>query len=72
MSERLTTDKKVNEVTPGLWAAYPSIESLAQADPEDVRVLIREIGLAPTKSKNIVKLANQPSRSTTARCRPTT
>ena len=54
-----TTDKKVNEVTPGLWAAYPSIESLAQADPEDVRVLIREIGLAPTKSKNIVKLANQ-------------
>ena len=54
-----TTDKKVNEVTPGLWAAYPSIESLAQADPDDVRVLIREIGLAPTKSKNIVKLANQ-------------
>lgn len=54
-----TTDKKVNEVTPGLWAAYPSIESLAQADPEEVRVLIREIGLAPTKSKNIVKLANQ-------------
>ena len=54
-----TTDKKVNEVTPGLWAAYPTVSLLAAADPEDVRVLIREIGLAPTKSKNIVKLANQ-------------
>jgi endonuclease-3 len=53
-----TTDKKVNEVTPGLWRAYPTIPSLAEADPEDVRLLIREIGLAPTKSKNIVKLAN--------------
>ena len=53
-----TTDKKVNEVTPGLWRAYPTVASLAEADPEDVRLLIREIGLAPTKSKNIVKLAN--------------
>ena len=54
-----TTDKKVNEVTPGLWRAHPTIQSLAEADPEEVRTLIREIGLAPTKSKNIVKLANQ-------------
>ena len=52
-----TTDKKVNEVTPSLWAAYPTVESLADADPEAVRLIIREIGLAPTKSKNVVKLA---------------
>ena len=54
-----TTDKKVNEVTPGLWAAYPTVESLAEADPEAVRKIIREIGLAPTKSKNVVKLSRQ-------------
>ena len=54
-----TTDKKVNEVTPGLWAACPTIADLAEADPDDVRQIIREIGLAPTKSKNVVKLANQ-------------
>ena len=52
-----TTDKKVNEVTPSLWKAYPTVESLAAADPEAVRRIIREIGLAPTKSKNVVKLA---------------
>ena len=52
-----TTDKKVNEVTPALWSAYPTVEALAAADPEEVRGIIREIGLAPTKSKNVVKLA---------------
>ena len=54
-----TTDKKVNEVTPGLWAKYPTVHALAAASPDDVREVIREIGLAPTKSKNIVKLARQ-------------
>jgi endonuclease-3 len=54
-----TTDKKVNEVTPALWSRYPTVEALAAADPDDVRVVIREIGLAPTKSKNVVKLAGQ-------------
>ncbi len=52
-----TTDKKVNEVTPGLWERYPTIESLAAANPEDVRQVIREIGLAPTKSRNVVRLS---------------
>ena len=54
-----TTDKKVNEVTPALWSRYPTVETLAAANPEDVRLVIREIGLAPTKSKNVVKLAGQ-------------
>ena len=52
-----TTDKKVNEVTPGLWQAFPTVESLAAAEPESVRIVIRQIGLAPTKSRNIVRLA---------------
>ncbi len=52
-----TTDKKVNEVTPNLWRAFPTVESLAVAEPEAVRTVIRQIGLAPTKSKNMVRLA---------------
>lgn len=52
-----TTDKKVNEVTPGLWERYPTIPDLAAANPEDVRQVIREIGLAPTKSRNVVRLS---------------
>ena len=52
-----TTDKKVNEVTPSLWRAFPTVESLARAEPEAVRTVIRQIGLAPTKSKNMVRLA---------------
>ena len=54
-----TTDKKVNEVTPDLWAQFPTMERLAVADPDDVRQVIRQIGLAPTKSRNIVRLAQQ-------------
>jgi endonuclease-3 len=54
-----TTDKKVNEVTPALWARYPTVESLASAEPTEVRMVIREIGLAPTKSRNVVKLARR-------------
>ena len=54
-----TTDKKVNEVTPGLWARYPTVPDLAAADPAEVRQIIREIGLAPTKARNVVGLAQQ-------------
>jgi endonuclease III len=52
-----TTDKKVNEVTPGLWGRYPTVPALAAADPVEVRGVIREIGLAPTKARNIVRLS---------------
>jgi len=54
-----TTDKKVNEVTPGLWARYPHVADLAAAAPEEVKGIIREIGLAPTKARNVVRLAQQ-------------
>ena len=32
-----TTDKSVNQVTPALFAQYPTPQALAEADPEDVR-----------------------------------
>lgn len=54
-----TTDKKVNEVTPALFAAADTPEAMAALDPATILELIREIGLAPTKAKNLSKMAYQ-------------
>ena len=54
-----TTDKKVNEVTPGLFAVADTPEKMAALAPEDIHQLIKEIGLAPTKAKNLSKMAHQ-------------
>lgn len=48
-----TTDKKVNEVTPGLFAVAPTPAAMAAQPVETIARLIREIGLAPTKAKNL-------------------
>lgn len=48
-----TTDKKVNEVTPKLFEAAPGPTQMAALEVETIRELIREIGLAPTKAKNL-------------------
>ena len=54
-----TTDKKVNEVTPALFAAADTPEQMATLEVEQIQALIREIGLAPTKAKNLRKMAEQ-------------
>lgn len=48
-----TTDKKVNEVTPALFAQAGSPEAMLALGPERILELIREIGLAPTKARNL-------------------
>ena len=52
-----TTDKKVNEVTPALFAAAPDANAMAAMPVETVREIIREIGLAPQKAKALVGLS---------------
>ncbi len=54
-----TTDKKVNEVTPKLFDIAPNPNSMAALEVEEIREIIREIGLAPTKAKNLKKMAEQ-------------
>ncbi len=54
-----TTDKKVNQVTPALFAVADTPAKMAALDPEQIRVLIREIGLAPTKARNLHRMAHQ-------------
>tara|TARA_B110000003_G_C16567000_1_gene502781 strand:- start:383 stop:1063 length:681 start_codon:yes stop_codon:yes gene_type:complete len=54
-----TTDKKVNQVTPALFEQADSPEKMARLPVEKIQGLIREIGLAPTKAKNLKKMAEQ-------------
>jgi len=54
-----TTDKSVNKVTPKLFAKYKTIFDLANANEKDVYEIIKTIGLANTKAKNIVALAKR-------------
>ena len=52
-----TTDKKVNEVTPALFARARTPAALSKVPVDEVRAIIRQIGLAPTKAKNLVALS---------------
>jgi endonuclease-3 len=53
------TDKKVNEITPRLFAVADTPERMAALDPAEILELIREIGLAPTKARNLWTAAHQ-------------
>ena len=54
-----TTDKKVNEVTPALFARANTPEAMSACSVDELRILIREIGLAPTKAKNLKAMATR-------------
>jgi endonuclease-3 len=54
-----TTDAKVNQVTPALFAVADTPERMAALGPDRIRDLIREIGLAPTKARNLAIAAAQ-------------
>jgi len=54
-----TTDKMVNKVTPALFKQANTPEVMATLGIETIKNLIREIGLAPTKAKNLKKMAHQ-------------
>ncbi|MFB7338589.1 endonuclease III [Streptomyces hydrogenans] len=52
-----TTDLRVNQTTPALFARYPTPEDLAAAVPEEVEELIRPTGFFRAKTKSIMGLA---------------
>ena len=54
-----STDKKVNQITPKLFAKANTPEMMDKLSEKEIRTLIREIGLAPTKSKNIKRTCKQ-------------
>lgn len=54
-----TTDKKVNEITPALFARAPTPAALAAIPVPEIQEIIRQIGLAPQKAKALSGLAQK-------------
>ncbi|MFP5333736.1 MAG: endonuclease III [Actinomycetes bacterium] len=52
-----TTDVRVNQVTPALFARYPDARALAAAERADVEELIRPTGFFRAKTDSLLKLA---------------
>ena len=53
------TDKRVNMVTPALFAAYPTITHLAQATSEEVLAYIRSVSYPNSKAEHLVQMAKR-------------
>lgn len=51
------TDKRVNMVTPALFEKFPTAESLAKAEFEDVEPLVRSISFANNKTRHLIGMA---------------
>ena len=54
-----STDKKVNEITPRLFEKANNPSKMNELDVDEIQSIIRQIGLAPTKAKNIKKMSQQ-------------
>ncbi|MGW7788404.1 endonuclease III [Streptomyces tricolor] len=52
-----TTDLRVNQTTPGLFAKYPTPEDLAAANPEEVEEILRPCGFFRAKTKSVIGLS---------------
>ena len=50
-----STDKTVNSITVDLFRQFPGPQEILECGETSLRVIIRPIGLAPTKAKNILK-----------------
>ena len=53
------TDKRVNMVTPDLFAEFPDANSMAKADISRVEKLIKTCGLYKTKAKDLISIASK-------------
>nr|WP_320779520.1 endonuclease III [Streptomyces sp. CRN 30] len=52
-----TTDLRVNQTTPGLFARYPTPEDLAVANPEEVEEILRPCGFFRAKTRSVIGLS---------------
>ncbi len=53
------TDKRVNEVTPGLFKKYPAIQDFANANQAELAQDIRSTGFFNNKSKSVIGAAKK-------------
>jgi endonuclease-3 len=53
------TDARVNKVTPALFEAFPKVEALADATPEQVYPFIQSVSYPNNKAKHLVGMAQR-------------
>ena len=51
------TDKRINQVTPALFARFPSAKEMAQVEPEDVLEYVKSVSYPNSKSRHLVEMA---------------
>ncbi len=51
------TDKRINEVTPALFARYPTPQLMAQASPDEVFEFVHSVSYPNAKSRHLVDMA---------------
>lgn len=47
------TDERVNQVVPGLYEKFPTVEALANAPVKEVEAIVKPCGLGPSKARDI-------------------
>ena len=52
-----TTDKRVNEVTEVLFKKYDSLDKLSKANVEDIRSIIKPIGMVSKKGEYVIEIS---------------
>ena len=53
------TDKRVNIITPALFAAYPDVKSLSTANLDELKSLINSCSFFNNKATNLIKMAQK-------------
>ena len=56
------TDKRINMVTPALFARYPDAQHMAQASEEDIYELISSVSYPNAKAKHLAEMSRQLGR----------
>ncbi|MDR1132198.1 MAG: endonuclease III [Oscillospiraceae bacterium] len=51
------TDERVNKITPALYTRYPTLQALAEAEPEALEACIRSCGFYHSKARDIIACA---------------
>ncbi len=49
------TDKRINAITPDLFKAYPDVNSMANAEPDDIYTYIKSVSYPNSKARHLVE-----------------
>ena len=53
------TDKRINMVTPALFARYPDAKAMAQAEVEDIYEIIKSVSYPNAKAKHLLEMSQK-------------